>query len=99
MQRPVLFNSQKTGFLAGIVLPVVSFLIFYLFRYRDIPLVEFLNYIYFRDVLSPLLSLNILPNLVLFFIFIRKDYLFSARGVLLATFLFAGVVFLLKILS
>lgn len=93
------FNSQKTGFLSGLILPVVSLIIFYLFRYRDITLTEFLEYTYFRGVLSSLLSLNILPNLVLFYLFIRKNYLFSARGVLLATFVFAGLVLIIKITS
>jgi hypothetical protein len=95
MQKPA-FNSLKTGFILGIVLPVISFLGFYLVRYRAIPFSEFITYVYFRDVLSSLLSLNILPNLILFFIFIRIDYLFSARGVLIATFLFAGIVFIVK---
>ena len=83
----------------GVILPVVSFISFYLIRYGDIPLREFLNYIYFREVISPLLSLNILPNLILFLFFIRLDYLLAARGVLMATFLFAGIVLLLKIIS
>lgn len=97
MQRPA-SNSQKTGFVLGIILPVVSFLVFYFYRYREIPVVEFLRLTYFSDVLSPLLSLNILPNLIIFFIFIRKDYLLSARGVLIATFLFGGMVLFFKVL-
>lgn len=97
MQRPEL-NSQRTGFIAGIILPLISFFLFYLFRYGEIPLIEFIKYVYFRQVLSPVLSLNILPNLIIFYLFIRKDYLRSARGVLLATFLFAGVVLLIKVL-
>lgn len=92
-------NSQKIGFLLGVLLPVVSFLGFYFIRYGDIPLMEFIKYIYFRGVISPLISLNILPNLVAFFVFIRMDYLFSARGVLVATFLFAVVVLILKFLT
>lgn len=98
MQKPA-FNSLKTGLVLGVLLPVLSFFIFYLYRYREIPLPEFVNFVYFRNILSPLLSLNILPNLIIFFIFIRKDYLLSARGVLLATFIFAIGVFILKVLS
>jgi len=98
MKGPVL-NSQKAGLLLGLLLPVISFFIFYLVRFREIPLPEFVNMVYLRNVLSPLLSLNILPNLLLFFVFIRKDYLLSAKGVLLATFLFAIGVFILKVLS
>lgn len=98
MMKPA-YNSQKTGFLLGVLLPVVSFLGFYFIRYGDIPLMDFIKYTYFRGVISPLISLNILPNLVAFFIFIKADYLFSARGVLIATFLFALVVLVLKLLT
>jgi len=98
MQKPA-FNTQKTGFISGIILPVISFFIFYLVRYRGIGMAEFLEYTYFRGILSSLLSLNILPNLILFYLFIRKDYLFSARGVLIATFLFAGLVLIIKVMS
>ena len=98
MQKPE-FNAQKTGFILGITFPAISFFVFYLVRYRNISLVEFLNFVYFRNVLSPLLSLNILPNLILFYFFIRKDYLLSARGVLIATFLFALFVFGIKVIS
>ena len=97
MQRLV-FNSQKTGFFLGFLLPVISFFAFYLFRYTGISLSEFLTYVYFRGVLSPLLSLNILPNLILFFFFVKKDYLLSARGVLIATIIFAGAVFFFKVI-
>jgi hypothetical protein len=93
------FNSQKTGFFLGILFPLIFLSGFYLYRYSDIPVAEFIRFIYFREILSPLVSLNILPNLILFFIFIRLDYLFSARGVLLATFLFAGLVMVLKVIS
>jgi len=98
MQKPEL-NSQTAGIIAGIILPLVSFIIFYFFRYRDVPFFEFLNTIYSRRVLSPFLSLNILPNLIIFYLFIRKDYLLPARGVLLATLLFAVIVLIFKIIS
>ncbi len=98
MQKPEL-DSQKTGFVAGLILPLISFLVFYLFRYREIEFTEFIRHIYSREILSPLLSLNILPNLLLFYLFIRKNYLFSARGVVLATFVFALVVLFFRVLT
>lgn len=98
MRKPGL-NSQRTGLFAGLIIPLVSFFLFYLFRYGHIPFFEFLKYVWFRDILAPLMSLNILPNLLIFYIFIRKNYLFSARGVLLATFIFAGIILLLKVIS
>ncbi len=98
MRKPDL-NSQKTGLVAGLVLPLLTFLVFYLIRYSDITFHEFIRYVWFRSILAPLLSLNILPNLVIFYLFIRKNYLFSARGVLFATFSYAGVILIVKVLS
>jgi hypothetical protein len=98
MQKPEL-NSQKTGLIAGLILPLISFSVFYLFRYREFAFLEFIRHIYSREILSPLLSLNILPNLLIFYLFIRKDYLFSARGVVLATLIFAVVVLFFRVLT
>ncbi len=98
MRKPEL-NSQKTGVFAGLIIPLVSFILFYLFRYGHIPFLEFLRYVWFRDILAPLLSLNMLPNLLIFYLFIRKNYLLSARGVLVATFIFAGIILLFKVTS
>jgi hypothetical protein len=92
------YDSWKSGFLPGVIIPAISFMSFYLVRYSEIPLMEYIMFIYFRDVLSPLLSVNILPNLILFFVFIRADYLRAARGVLTATFLYAFLVLVFKLL-
>jgi hypothetical protein len=93
------FNSQKTGFFFGIILPVIALLVFYFFRYRTIPVAEFFRFVYFRNILSPLVSLTVLPNLLLFFLFLRSNFLQGARGVLLATFVLAVVVVIIKALS
>ncbi|TVR72600.1 MAG: hypothetical protein EA408_06585 [Marinilabiliales bacterium] len=98
MRKPEL-NSQTTGLVAGLVLPLLTFLVFYLIRYGDISIPEFIRYVWFRGILASLLSLNILPNLAIFYLFIRKNYLFSARGVLFATFSYAGVILIVKVLS
>jgi hypothetical protein len=92
------YNSWKTGFFPGIMIPAISFLGFYLIRYREVPFTEYVRFIYFRDVLSALLSLNILPNLILFFVFIRIDFIPAARGVLSATLFYAFLVLLFKLL-
>jgi hypothetical protein len=93
------FNSQKTGFFLGIILPVTALLAFYFFRYRAIPIAEFFRFVYFRNILSPLVSLTVLPNLLLFFIFLRSNFLRGARGVLLASFVLTIVVVIIKALS
>lgn len=68
--------------------------------------VEFLSEFDFRqtlekiqegDLLSSVLALSALPNLFVFFIFIKKKQDYRARGVLMATILTALITFALKL--
>lgn len=90
------FDSQPLGLISGLILPMISLVIFYMVRHSDLSPGEFLDTMLRLNILTQVISLHVIPNLLLFFIFIWKNYLFSARGVLTATFIFAGLVFLLK---
>lgn len=87
-----------TGFLAGLLLPVVAFLIFYLFTGDDMSLKEFYERIISRDILSHIISMCVFPNIIIFLIFNRLDRLRSTRGVLGVTILWALAVFAVKLL-
>jgi len=93
------FDSQPLGLIAGLILPVISSIVFYLVRHNDLTPGEFLNTMLRLKILTHVISLHVIPNLLLFFLFIWRNYLYSARGVLSATFIFAGLVFLLKFAS
>lgn len=90
------FDSQLLGLIAGLILPIVSLIIFYMVRHSDLSPGEFVSTMMRLNILTQVISLHVIPNLLLFFIFIWKNFLYSARGVLTATFIFAGLVFLLK---
>lgn len=90
------YDSQPLGLIAGLILPLISIFIFYLVKYDHQTPREFYQALLRLNILTHVISLHVIPNLLLFFIFIWKNYLFSARGVLTATFIFAGIVFLLK---
>jgi hypothetical protein len=94
MNKPNL-NRIWIGALAGILIPGMALMAFYLLRYSDIGLVEFLKGYKSMGILTHIISLAVLPDLLIFFLFIRYNLLKSARGVLLATFLFTfAVVFI-----
>ena len=59
---------------------------------------EFIQYLIQRGKLSAVISLVILPDLLVFFIFIWLNYLYSARGVLAATLIYALLVVITKFL-
>ena len=91
-------NSIPFGLMAGVVVPLLTLVIFYLISSSDQSFSEFLVFIVSRKKLSSLISLSLVPDLLVFFIFIWLNYLYSARGVLAAVFLFALVVVLTKFL-
>ncbi|HER07896.1 MAG TPA: hypothetical protein ENO20_03205 [Bacteroides sp.] len=90
------FNTILTGLVPGILLPAVTMVIIWLVRY-DGGFFRFLAVFQELDMLSKLLSLSVIPNLLLFFIFLWTDRPFSARGVIFATLILAFVMLMLKI--
>lgn len=80
------------------MLPMLALVIFYLAAFGDTDLAVFTETLVSRKKLSSLISLCVIPDLLLFFIFIWLDYLYSARGVLAAVFLLALIVVLTKFL-
>jgi hypothetical protein len=98
MNRLSRYNKVQFGLAAGLVVPVLTILALYLVRFGDLGLHTFLQAMITQNVLSPVLSLCVIPNLLVFFIFIWTDMLYLARGVLMATVIFAVVVAAVKYL-
>jgi len=90
------FNSVYLGLVLGIVAPLLTMLIVYIINFNAFDINELISYLVGKNVFTKLVSLCVIPNLLLFFIFIRLNYLYSARGVLMATILFAVFVFITK---
>lgn len=57
---------------------------------------EFMDYVRQTKTSSAIASLCVLSNLLVFFIFIKTEKYVSAKGVLLSTFIYAGLVCYLK---
>jgi hypothetical protein len=91
-------NNIYLGIILGIIVPVITVLLAYKIRFNHYNLEEFFNLLVQRKVLSSLLSLCVIPNLLVFLIFIWLNYLYSARGVLLSTFLVGFIIVVVKFL-
>lgn len=93
------FNRQVVGFIVGLIAPMLVMTCFYLVKYSRFTIVEFLNLILGAGIFIPLMSLSVIINLLLFFIFLwtNKDY--AARGVILATMVYAFTVIIFKTIS
>jgi len=95
MNQPVIkkLDSLWIGVLIGLASPWFSLFVFYLIRYHRITFETFFNEILLgHNILTPVISLCVITNLLVFFIFIWTNRNRSARGVLLSTFIYCGYV-------
>ena len=93
------YNNIRVGLVMGLLAPMLGFVIVYLVAFRGMSFNEYLELLTYRNKLSSVISLSVIPNLLLFFIFIWLNYLYSARGVLASTLLFALIVIVTKFLT
>ena len=91
-------NNIWLGILLGVLVPAITVLLAYKIRFGRYELDEFFRVLIQNKALSPLLSLCVIPNLLVFLIFIWLNWLYSARGVLLSTFIVGFVIVGIKFL-
>lgn len=94
------YDKTILGFVIGLVLPVIGFILYGVYWSWKF----FRTFSYFvNDVFlgtptfrSSIMSLSLLINLIPFFIFLRKERYYSARGVLAAVFVYVPFVVYFK---
>ena len=91
-------NKMYVGLVLGLLVPLIVLYIFNLIAFDDLSPGEFLRNLINNRKLSAVISLGVIPNLLVFFIFIWLNYLYSARGVLAVTLVFALLVVITKFL-
>jgi hypothetical protein len=91
-----MIDNLKLGLLLGILAPAITMLVIYLVQFTEYNFTELINVLISKRVFTKIVSLCAIPNLALFFLFLNKNYFRAARGVLLATVLFALFVFITK---
>lgn len=84
------------GTLSGVFIPLMFFILVYFVREPEMKLGNFISRLYNLKALPKLVSLCLLPNLILFFAFLRKDFLYASRGVILSLFIYAVIILVLK---
>lgn len=92
------FNKVYYGVIYGIIGPFLGFWIYYLmaFSERNSPggfIQLFLNT---SEIQSKILSLALIFNLAMFFVFLKFDFRSTALGILYATFVYVPVILYLK---
>lgn len=86
------------GWVIGIVVPLVFFLVVYQMKYSEIQFMVYLRNVWEMKIFLKIISLCVFPNLGFFFLFYRKKYDMAARGVIMATFMYAFLVLVAKLI-
>jgi hypothetical protein len=90
------YDKLQLGLILGILAPLLTMVIIYFARFTNYHFSELIDFLVKKKVFTKIVSLCVIPNLALFFFFLNKYLYKSARGVLLATILFAIFVFVTK---
>jgi len=89
-------NKLSIGLLFGLILPMLTMSLFYLIKYNKITIKEFFNQLIYADVVTQVISLCVIPNLLLFFLFLQTERYHAARGVIMATFVYTFIIIFIK---
>jgi len=90
-------DRVAVGFVTGMLLPFLIFVVIYLVRNPDVPVFHYLSGLWQFNLLLKIMSLCVFPNLLIFLLYIRRKMDYAARGVLAATFVYALFVLISKI--
>ena len=97
MQITERYNNVITGVISGIVMPVIAFLIFFLFTRNGLPMVQYLERVTETGKTTEVMSVAVFSNILIFLFFNRFDMLQASKGVLGITFIWAFIVFGIKL--
>ena len=86
------FDNTAVGFVAGLFLPVIIFLMVFFFSEKGLSFTKYIQNMWQLHALVKLGSLCVFANLAIFMGFIKLKYDKAARGVLAVTLLYAFAV-------
>lgn len=96
MERNI--NKIGIGFIFGLLLPLVVFVVVFFVSTHEISLPDYIYNMWKLGAFLKVMSLCVLPSMGLFLYYYRIKYDFAARGVILATLVYAFVMMVSKFL-
>jgi hypothetical protein len=90
------YDSPLIGLAIGLIVPLLALVLFYFFMVKTLSFPDFILQTWRMHRLPQVFSICVATNLAGFFLFIQKGFYFSARGVIIATFLYTLGVLVMK---
>ncbi|MEI6678095.1 MAG: hypothetical protein WCL21_05780 [Mariniphaga sp.] len=97
--KSLFFNKIGYGLLVGFILPVISFVLYYISRFGKFTFSDYVHFLIESKKFVNVLSLTVLPNLAPFMLFINTNRYSAGRGVLTATVILGIIIFILKFIG
>jgi hypothetical protein len=92
------YDKFITGFIPGLVAPWLGVVLFYAAKFSYMPFANYMKFVFNPTIFSPMMSLGVVMNLFVFFLFISRNYYVAARAVILASILYAIPILVVKFL-
>ncbi len=90
-------NVPALGLVIGLVFPILGMLVMYLIKFNGTPFNGFVNaLVHDHKVAAMILSLSLLANAIPFIYYTNKRLDLTARGILIATMLYAVLIVMLR---
>ena len=90
-------DNLKLGITLGLVAPIISLVIYYYVKFSSVPFSEFLSFLHHhRDQITAVSVPCLLLNIALFTIYINSHRDMTAKGIFVATLVYAIVALLFK---
>lgn len=91
------WNKLYIGLIFGLILPIIILFIVYYASYSAMEFWVFVDYLESFDIFTKVVTICVLPNLGLFFLFIKRNMLMGARGVLFSVIIYLILISVYKI--
>lgn len=91
------YNKMLTGVLAGVILPLIGFVAFWLITRDGDSMKTYFGRIGEAGNITEIMSVSVFTNIVVFLFFNRLDMLRASKGVLGVTILWALAIFGIKL--
>lgn len=91
------FDTLITGIISGILLPIAVYFALYYSKVQDIRFTLFSHHLVIGNIVPIIISHCVLPNLILFFIFMGINWMHSAKGILASTVVLTVMIFAIKL--
>ena len=92
-------DNFYSGFVLGLIVPVVAFALYSQVKFPDRSVIDTLIFYKKGSVLTHVISLSVIANLVVFFLFLNNKKEKTAKGVIGGSFIYVFIVLIIMLLK